>query len=133
MAPVWPAGRARSAALDVRGRHDTSFAASGGGRHDPAPPLGCRPRRGWQWEEARLQADGTDVAAGFRFGPTPATTILDPGSDAGNSQGVAISVQGQEVVLPSDGSSREALRLSEASVTRARERAGFASLAAPGP
>lgn len=59
----------------------------------------CGPYRDWQNEEGRLQANGADVAPGFRLCPTPATTILDTGSDAGNFNGVAIYVQGQEVVL----------------------------------
>jgi hypothetical protein len=62
----------------------------------------CGPYRDWQWEEARFQADGTDVASGFRLCPTPAKTILDTGNDTGNFQGVAIYVQGLEVVLVSE-------------------------------
>jgi Cu2+-containing amine oxidase len=49
-----------------------------------------------------IQANGSDVAPGFRLCPTPAHTILDTGSDAGNYLGVAIYVQGQEVVLVSE-------------------------------
>jgi Cu2+-containing amine oxidase len=49
-----------------------------------------------------LQADGTDPVPGFRLCSTPATTILDTGSDVGNFLGVAIYVQGQEVVLVSE-------------------------------
>ena len=49
-----------------------------------------------------IQATGADVAPGFRLCPTPATTILDTGSDAGNFLGVGIYVQGQEVVLVSE-------------------------------
>lgn len=48
-----------------------------------------------------LQANGTDVASGFRLCSSPATTILDTGSDPGNFLGVALYVQGQEVVLVS--------------------------------
>jgi len=59
----------------------------------------CGPYRDWQNEEGRIQANGVDVAPGFRLCPAPATTILDSGSDAGNFGGVAIYVQGQEVVL----------------------------------
>lgn len=62
----------------------------------------CGPYRDWQNQEGMLAANGTDVAPGFRLCPTPATTILDSGSDSGNFLGVAIYVQGQEVVLVSE-------------------------------
>ena len=68
--------------------------------HYDIPP--CGPYRDWQNEEGMIQANGVDVAPGFRFCPAPATTILDTGSDAGNFSGVAIYVQGQEVVLVSE-------------------------------
>jgi hypothetical protein len=62
----------------------------------------CGPFRDWQYEEGMIQANGTNVAPGFILCPTPATTILDNGSDAGNFLGVGIYVQGQEVVLVSE-------------------------------
>jgi Copper amine oxidase, enzyme domain len=62
----------------------------------------CGPYRDWQDQEGMIQADGSDVAPGFRLCPTPAKTILDSGSDTGNYLGVAIYVQGQEVVLVSE-------------------------------
>ncbi len=62
----------------------------------------CGPFRDWQWEEGMIEADGDDVAPGFRLCHTPARTILDSGSDAGNFLGVAIYVQGDEVVLVSE-------------------------------
>ena len=62
----------------------------------------CGPYRDWQWQEGMIQANGVDVAPGFRLCNAPATTILDTGSDAGNFLGVAIYVQGQEVVLVSE-------------------------------
>jgi hypothetical protein len=62
----------------------------------------CGPYRDWQNEEGMIQANGVDVAPGFRLCPAPATTILDTGSDAGNFGGVAIYVQGLEVVLVSE-------------------------------
>lgn len=68
--------------------------------HYDKPP--CGPYRDWQNEEGMIQANGVDVAPGFRLCPAPATTILDTGSDAGNFGGVAIYVQGQEVVLVSE-------------------------------
>jgi hypothetical protein len=52
--------------------------------------------------EHTFQATGTDAAPGFRLCPTPAQTILDTGSDAGNFNGVAIYIQGPEVVLVSE-------------------------------
>ncbi len=66
-------------------------------------PGGCGPYRDWQNEEGMIQANGTDIGStGFRFCPTPAQTILDTGSDVGNFLGVAVYVQGQEVVLVSE-------------------------------
>ena len=62
----------------------------------------CGPYRDWQYQESMIQATGTDVAPGFRLCTAPATTILDNGSDSGNFLGVAIYVQGQEVVLVSE-------------------------------
>src|SRR5260370_25144567 len=62
----------------------------------------CGPYRDWQNEEGMIQADGVDVAPGFRLSATPATTILDSGSDVGNFLAVSIYVQGQEVVLVSE-------------------------------
>lgn len=65
-------------------------------------PGGCGPYRDWQYQEGMIQANGIDVAPGFRLCTAPATTILDTGSDVGNYLGVAIFVQGQEVVLVSE-------------------------------
>jgi hypothetical protein len=62
----------------------------------------CGPYRDWQNQESMIEANGTDVGPGFRLCPTPAKTILDTGTDAGNYLGVAIYVQGQEVVLVSE-------------------------------
>lgn len=59
----------------------------------------CGPYRDWQNQEGMIRADGTDVAPGFRFCPTPATTVLETGDDGGNFLGTAIFVQGQEVVF----------------------------------
>jgi Copper amine oxidase, enzyme domain len=68
-------------------------------KYDEGP---CGPYRDWQDEEGMIQASGNDVAPGFRLCSAPATTILDTGLDAGNYLGVAIYVQGQEVVLVSE-------------------------------
>lgn len=62
----------------------------------------CGPYLDWQYQEGMIQATGADVAPGFRLCPTPATTILDTGSDVGNFLGVGIFIQGQEVVLVSE-------------------------------
>jgi len=63
----------------------------------------CGPYRDWQNEEGMIDAGGTEVGnTGFRVSPTPAKTILDTGSDAGSVAGVAIYVDGQEVVLVSE-------------------------------
>jgi hypothetical protein len=62
----------------------------------------CGPYRDWQNQEGMIQASGTDPVLGFRLCTAPATTILDTGSDTGNFLGVAIYVQGQEVVLVSE-------------------------------
>jgi hypothetical protein len=63
----------------------------------------CGPTyRDWQNSENCFDAAGTDFAPGFRLCTTPAKTILESGSDAGNFRGVAIYVAGQEVVLVSE-------------------------------
>jgi hypothetical protein len=62
----------------------------------------CGPYRDWQNQEGMIEAIGADVAPGFRLCTTPAKTILDTGNDTGNYLGVAIYVQGQEVVLISE-------------------------------
>ena len=62
----------------------------------------CGPYRDWQNEEGRFQAQGSTVAPGFRLCPQPATTVLDTGSDIGNFAGVAVYVDGEEVVLVSE-------------------------------
>ncbi|MGH9182554.1 MAG: hypothetical protein ACRDZ9_01830 [Acidimicrobiales bacterium] len=62
----------------------------------------CGPYLDWQYQEGMIQATGADVAPGFRLCPSPATTILDTGSDTGNFLGVGVYVQGLEVVLVSE-------------------------------
>lgn len=66
--------------------------------------VGCGPYRDWQWQEGLFEANGTDVAPGFRLCPTPAKTIIDtePPTDSGNFRGVAVYVDGTEVVLISE-------------------------------
>jgi hypothetical protein len=62
----------------------------------------CGPYRDWQNQEGMIQATGVDVAPGFRLCNAPAATIFTSGTDTGNYLGVAIYVQGQEVVLVSE-------------------------------
>lgn len=62
----------------------------------------CGPFLDWQNQETPFQADGTDPVPGFRLCDTPAESILESGSDAGNFTGVAVFVDGQEVVLLSE-------------------------------
>jgi hypothetical protein len=62
----------------------------------------CGPFRDWQNEEGRFEARGDDVAPGFRLCPQPARTFLDTGDDRGNFLGVAVYVEGEEVVLVSE-------------------------------
>jgi hypothetical protein len=62
----------------------------------------CGPYRDWQNQEGMIQANGVDVAPGFRLCNAPAQTIMESGSDTGNFLGTAIYVQGLEVVLVSE-------------------------------
>ena len=62
----------------------------------------CGPYRDWQYQEGQIRAVGRDVAPGFRLCSSPATTIMQTGSDTGNFLGVGIYVDGQEVVLVSE-------------------------------
>jgi hypothetical protein len=65
--------------------------------------LGCGPTyRDWQNQEACFEAVGDDVLAGYRVCQTPAKTLLDSGADTGDFRGVAIYLEGQEVVLVSE-------------------------------
>ncbi len=58
--------------------------------------------RDWQNSETCFEAVGTDIIPGVRLCSNPAKTLLDSGTDTGNFRGVAIYVQGQEVVLVSE-------------------------------
>lgn len=63
----------------------------------------CGPYRDWQWEEGMFRAVGADPAPGFRMCGAPAKTALDAGQgDTGNFRGVAVYVEGDEVVLVSE-------------------------------
>lgn len=64
---------------------------------------GCGPTfRDWQNSETPFEANGEAVAPGFLLCPQPARTIIDNDTDAGNFAGVAIYVDGPEVVLVSE-------------------------------
>ena len=64
---------------------------------------GCGPTyRDWQNEETCFQANGADVIPGYRLCSVPAQTIIESNTDTGNFRGVAIYVEGQEVVLVSE-------------------------------
>jgi hypothetical protein len=62
----------------------------------------CGPYLDWQNEESPFQATGADPVPAFRLCSSPATSILESGSDQGNFTGVAVFVDGQEVVLLSE-------------------------------
>jgi hypothetical protein len=65
--------------------------------------VGCGPTyRDWQNQEACFQADGADIVPGIRLCSSPAKTILEAGTDVGNFRGLAIYVDGPEVVLVSE-------------------------------
>ena len=53
----------------------------------------CGPFRDWQYEESMFDAQGTDVAPGFRLCPSPARTMLESGHDHGTFHGVAVYVE----------------------------------------
>ena len=62
----------------------------------------CGPYLDWQNEESPFEAIGSDPVPGFRLCASPAKTILESGTDAGNFTGVAVYVDGPEVVLVSE-------------------------------
>lgn len=65
--------------------------------------IGCGPTyRDWQNAETQFEANGAAVAPGFVLCPLPARTIIDNGTDGGNFSGVAVYLQGAEVVLVSE-------------------------------
>jgi hypothetical protein len=62
----------------------------------------CGPFLDWQNWESPLQAQGVDPVPGFRLCTAPAKSILESGTDSGNFAGVAVFVDGPEVVLLSE-------------------------------
>ncbi len=64
--------------------------------------VGCGPTyRDWQHEESCFAAEGPDPVAGFRLCSAPPRTILETGADGGEFRGVAVWVDGDEVVIVS--------------------------------
>jgi hypothetical protein len=57
--------------------------------------------RHWAYEEAAFVADGEDPVLGFRVCTAPPQTILESGADGGTYRGVALWVDGDDVVLVS--------------------------------
>jgi hypothetical protein len=62
----------------------------------------CGPYRDWQFEEGMLQADGTNVAPGFRQTTSAPETIIQSGTDDGNFLGTALWINGSQVTLRSE-------------------------------
>ena len=63
---------------------------------------GCgRAARHWGHEEAAFEAEGEDPVAGFRLCPTPPRTIIEAGVDGGGFRGVALWLDGDELVVVS--------------------------------
>jgi len=57
--------------------------------------------RDWQYAEFGFNCKGTNLTKGFRKCDSPATTILETNIDGGDFKGVAVYVEGKEVVLKS--------------------------------
>jgi hypothetical protein len=71
-------------------------------RHDDGPSGGCGPtHRAWQNEEACFDAEGDEPLPGFRLCSAPPRTILDSGDDGGSFRGVALRLEGDELVVVS--------------------------------
>ena len=63
---------------------------------------GCGPTsRAWLHEESCFGASGTDPVAGFRLCSSPPVTALDSGADEGDFRGVALWLDGDELVIVS--------------------------------
>ena len=57
--------------------------------------------RGWLYEESAFEAEGEDIASGVRLCSEPARTILDTGTDGGTFRGVALWLEGDDLVVTS--------------------------------
>lgn len=62
----------------------------------------CGPFLDWQNEESRFSATGTTPVPGFRLCSAPPQSILESGTDQGNFAGVAVYVDGDEVLVMSE-------------------------------
>jgi len=62
----------------------------------------CGPFRDWQDEETNFVANGKEIAPGILMANEPPKTILDLNQDGGNFHGVAVSIEGDEIVLTSE-------------------------------
>lgn len=62
----------------------------------------CGPaHRHWQHEESCFRASGAEPAPGFRVCTSPAETVLESGTDGGDFRGVALWLDGEELVIVS--------------------------------
>jgi hypothetical protein len=59
----------------------------------------CGPFRDFQYMESMLQANGRDVAPGFRLASSAPRSIIQSGTDTGNFLGTAVWADGEEVTL----------------------------------
>ncbi|MGI9032500.1 MAG: hypothetical protein ACR2HY_02230 [Acidimicrobiales bacterium] len=63
---------------------------------------GCGPTtRAWLREESCFGAEGIEAVTGFRLCPSAPETILDSGVDGGHCRGVALWLDGEELVITS--------------------------------
>ncbi len=72
-------------------------------RYGPeANEVGCGPTlRAWQHEESCFRASGEDALPGFRVCSSPPQTVLESGVDGGEFRGVALWLDGEELVVVS--------------------------------
>jgi hypothetical protein len=69
---------------------------------DDGPQPGCGPTyRDWQNAEACFDAEGDEPVPGFRVGTTRPRTILESGDDGGSFRGVALWLDGDELLVVS--------------------------------
>jgi hypothetical protein len=62
----------------------------------------CGPFRDWLWQEDKFDARGADAGPGFVKCVEPPQTILDTGNDLGTFNGVAVHLNGDDLVLVSE-------------------------------
>src|SRR4029079_1967685 len=69
---------------------------------DEGVAAGCeRAYRHWADQEAAFDADGDEPVAGFRWCATRRGTVLDTGVDGGGFRGVALWLDGEDLVVVS--------------------------------